>query len=163
MERFLLAIILKKYQEMFEKKRTLKEKEEKEKEERKRKREEKLNAIKEMKRKNGENKKKRKEQPKNKKGKENVNSRFVCHYRIHTFELQCDECKNYFHRFWIPKYHRQHISDETDEDEIFLCHICYKEDTDDDVSEECSINKQTDDTEIDKFYKIYLQSTKETR
>lgn len=35
------------------------------------------------------------------------------------------------------------ISDETDEDEIRFCHICYNEDdTDDDVYEECSYKQR---------------------
>lgn len=106
---------------MYRKKREIKEQQEKE--ERKRKREEKVNSkcddrknIKKPKRKIF------------KKEKENLKNCFVCLEKIKRDELQCDECKNYFHKLCVPKKHKELIMFDEDEDEIYLCHHCYKED-----------------------------------
>lgn len=153
-ERYPFAITSKRYQEMFEIKRVLKEKQEKEKEERKRKREVKLNDKKNTIK---QNKQKNKKQ----KGKENKILCHMCHSdgtNDNAKTLQCDECKHYFHKNCIPKRHHHNIYD--DEEETFLCHQCYKEDngSDSDISETV---KDASDSEVDELFNLYKNHMKQ--
>ncbi|XP_030753136.1 uncharacterized protein LOC115880147 isoform X2 [Sitophilus oryzae] len=114
-ERVPFAITSKSYQESFEAKRALKLKEETKKLERKRQREEKMSTAK--------NKKLHKSETK-------YNQCFICKKSIiKGRRLKCDTCKKDFHERCIPKSHKDHIPVE--DDDLFLCHICYKEESDD--------------------------------
>lgn len=58
-------------------------------------------------------------------------------------KLQCDDCKALFHKKCVLRTHMEHIPNDLDGD-IFLCHMCYKEDSD---SASCisSIRHEEDD------------------
>lgn len=154
-ERIPFAITSKKCQAMFQKKIQLKENEEKQKEERKRKRQEKVNAKKETSTLKGKSQIR-------KKTKENKVC-FVCKNNIllEANVIQCDNCKCYFHEQCIPKKHRQFIVDSDEPDEIFLCHVCYKE-SESDASMESRFSSvlNEDDAEVDELYNNYLDSAK---
>lgn len=128
-ERIPFAITSRAYQELFEAKRALKLEEEHKKLERKRKRE----ASKA----NKENKKKCQATV--------IPNCFICKKNIlKTMALSCDSCKNDFHRRCVPKVHAKHIPDE-DDDDLFICHICYKEESEDEADEVKDNEEDVDD------------------
>lgn len=143
-ERFPFAITAKKYQMMFEKKRALQEIAERKKEENRKKRENgqaAKRALQETKLSKKGTKRPTEEVQANKqsnakkaKCKENKNICGVCLKMIRSqYELHCDDCTKCFHKLCIPKSHRIHIPNE--EDDKYLCHNCYKEESESDVTE----------------------------
>ncbi|CAG9761625.1 unnamed protein product [Ceutorhynchus assimilis] len=141
-ERVSFAITSRSYQENFEAKRALKLKEESEKLERKRLREEKAAA-----KANLEIKRVRKSAD----GITNGNC-FVCTKQLYknSHYFKCDSCKKYIHRHCVPKKHKNHVPDLEDVD-LFMCHICYKEESDDGAdSEDFDENEEEDNLEIDQ-------------
>ncbi|XP_031359109.1 eukaryotic translation initiation factor 5B-like [Photinus pyralis] len=74
---------------------------------------------------------------------------YVCAKIIKCNELSCDECKQSFHKSCIPASHKQHIPDPTDND-TFLCHICYKEESDSDVDTEKEEEQESEENEIEE-------------
>lgn len=140
-ERVPFAITSKSYQETFEAKRALKLQEETKKLERKRQREEKMLATK--------NKKLHKSETK-------YNQCFVCEKSIiKGRRSKCDTCKKQFHERCIPKSHKNHIPEE--DDDLFLCHICYKEESDDNYE-----NNQSEDDDEVKDLKNYTTTNSES-
>ncbi|CAG9761244.1 unnamed protein product [Ceutorhynchus assimilis] len=114
------------YQENFEAKRALKLKEENEKLERKRLREEKAAA------------------------KANLETKRVRKSADGITNGNCFLQKIYIHRHCVPKKHKNHVPDLEDDD-LFMCHICYKEDSDDGAdSEDFDENEEEDSLEIDQ-------------
>jgi hypothetical protein len=53
----------------------------------------------------------------------------------------------------IPASHQQHVPDDSDNDK-FLCHKCYQEESDDDVLESVS------DDDIEELYQLYNSEIK---
>lgn len=115
--------------------------EEQKKEERKRKRE----AVKEA----------NKQKSKVSKGNGNTEKCLVCTKLVKSkVVLRCDECKNVFHKNCIPSTHKKHIPDEEDDD-IFLCQNCYKEESD-------SSDPESEDEQIvDELYQMYQTEMKQ--
>ncbi|CAG9769938.1 unnamed protein product [Ceutorhynchus assimilis] len=141
-ERVSFAITSRSYQENFEAKRALKLKEENEKLERKRLREEKAAA-----KANLETKRVRKSAD----GITNGNC-FVRTKQLYknSHYFKCDSCKKYIHRHCVSKKHKNHVPDLEDDD-LFMCHICYKEESDDGAdSEDFDENEEEDSLEIDQ-------------
>lgn len=158
-ERYPFAITSRRYQEMFEKKKELKEREENEKKERKRKREEKLLSKPVGK---SQNKKKRQSLISNNENKGIVYC-FVCKNTIlEDSKIQCEECKKYSHKLCVPKKHQQFICDgEDNDDEVYLCHLCYKEDnTDSDKESLPDLESDRSDEDIDDLYNMYTNFMK---
>nr|CAH7743641.1 unnamed protein product [Callosobruchus chinensis] len=132
-ERFPFAITSENYQEMFRKKQQLKEEQEKQK----------------------ENRKKRILEKENEKKRKNKSPKcFICLEVIKSYELECDECKRYYHRKCVPLNHAQHIPSD---DDLYICHTCYKlSDSDEDDSSD------VDEKEIDELYEQYKEAQKFT-
>ncbi|CAG9771655.1 unnamed protein product [Ceutorhynchus assimilis] len=141
-ERVSFAITSRSYQENFEAKRALKLKEENEKLERKRLREEKAAAKANL---------ETKRVLKSADGITNGNC-FVCTKQLfkNSHYFKCDSCKKYIHRHCVPKKHKNHVPDLEDDD-LFMCHLCYKEESDDGAdSEDFDENEEEDSLEIDQ-------------
>ncbi|KAG5876032.1 hypothetical protein JTB14_002973 [Gonioctena quinquepunctata] len=111
-ERFPFAITAKRLQKMHRRKREILKEEEMKKQERKKnvKTSEKIRREK-------------------KKATYNKQKCKVCDSMLKTsYKLQCDECQGLFYKKCIPRSHKDNIPGDKDGDN-FLCHICYKEDS----------------------------------
>ncbi|KAJ9579458.1 hypothetical protein L9F63_000669 [Diploptera punctata] len=153
---------------MFEKKKEEKRKIEEQKEERKRKREEKKQSKFPANKKSQIHPSNNAAQNPADKGDENLETRprtnvkrvlfpscSLCKKVITLKEnTTCSECHKLFHKTCIPKAHQIHIP-QNDEDD-FLCHICYKEDNSD-SSYECE-DSDSGDSAVDKLYAEVLKS-----
>ncbi|VEN58242.1 unnamed protein product [Callosobruchus maculatus] len=62
---------------------------------------------------------------------------------IQSDELNCAECKRYSHRKCVPEHHATNIP--TDDDDLYICHTCYKLDSDEDA------NSDVDEEEVFRF------------
>jgi len=71
---------------------------------------------------------------------------FQCNNLTLAKFLYCDQCKQKFHPNCIPKSHQEHIPEE--EDEMFMCHMCYKEDNE---SNSCKSVESESDGETETF------------
>lgn len=130
-ERVSFAITSRCYQESFERKRALKLEAENKKMERKRKKEEKA-AAKSLK--------------KTAQVSDNNNLCFVCKVRtIKSNFLTCDSCRRRIHHRCVPKKHEAYAPEEG-EDDLFICHLCYTEESDEDANSEM---ESGEDSEID--------------
>lgn len=117
--RFPYAITSDKYRAMFSEQKEKKESALKMKEERKRVREE-------MKT------KKENVNPCKKKIKETTNACKICSKPTKTSNrLCCDICSSIFHVKCVPNKHQQHVPEDITID-LYLCHVCYSEENDDD-------------------------------
>lgn len=144
-ERISYAVTSRDYQESFEKKRALQLEKENQKLERKRKREENA-AAKALK--------------KTARASDNKNSCFVCKFRtMKNKYLTCDSCKKRIHRRCIPKKYEAYVPAEGDDD-LFMCHICYTEESDEDVNSEI---ESEEDSEIDDRREIGSKIDKESK
>jgi hypothetical protein len=142
-ERTPYALTSAKFQKIFEAKRLLQFQKEEEKKNRKKER---------------ETKKLEKERQKlTMKSKKRTNSKRIfcniCSTQIKGHQINCDVCSKVFHRSCIPASHQQHVPDDSDNDK-FLCHKCYQEESDDDVLESVS------DDDIEELYQLYNSEIK---
>lgn len=131
-ERVSYAITSRCYQECFEAKRKLKLEEEKKKLERKRLREERVAA-----KADSQNKRVCKSNQVIKNG-----NCFVCRKRIikSSRYFICNICKKFVHHLCIPNRHKEHVPDSEDND-LFMCHVCFKEESDEEADSEKDINE----------------------
>ncbi|KAK4882603.1 hypothetical protein RN001_005922 [Aquatica leii] len=131
-ERLPFAITSQKFQDMHEKKKKFELEKERDKAEKKRKREQ-IRIGRETKCKQ-----------------QNTGNEAKCHIcgkLIHTSKkkISCEDCKYFFHETCIPRQHRIHIPNDDDNDN-FLCHDCYREESDG----ESDIEMNSPDVEYDK-------------
>ncbi|KAK4875520.1 hypothetical protein RN001_011942 [Aquatica leii] len=81
---------------------------------------------------------------------QNTGNEAKCHIcgkliRISKKMISCEDCKYLFHKTCIPRQHRIHIPNDDDNDN-FLCHDCYREESDG----ESDIEMDSPDVEYDK-------------
>nr|CAH7753586.1 unnamed protein product [Callosobruchus chinensis] len=71
--------------------------------------------LKEEQEKQKENRKKRRLEKENEKKRKNKSPKCsICLEVIKSYELECDECKRYYHRKCVPLNHAQHIPSDDD-------------------------------------------------
>jgi hypothetical protein len=78
---------------------------------------------------------------------------YVCKGVIHGTNkilLQCDSCNNSFHKKCVPKSHHIHIPSK--EEDKYVCHLCYREETET-ISE-------NNDSDVEELYNLYLNKRK---
>lgn len=147
-ERLPYAIASKRYQDILGEKKKMKETLEQQKNERKRKR----------------------EVTKNEKIKKLTIKCSVCQESIRSkVVLSCEDCNKTFHKKCVPRKHHIHIPEE---DDLFLCHNCYKPESQNDAmgdehenntewesTENEELNSDEED-EMDALYEMYKKHTK---
>lgn len=73
--------------------------------------------------------------------------------------MRCDDCKAVFHLSCVPSTHKKHIPVE--DDDMYLCHTCYKEESEDDCSESEKEEEEMSEEERCKVLEITENMNKE--